>query len=181
MFVLVVTMKKFCLSNIVLWAGLFCSILLTDILLAVSKESKSADTGVSNESIYSTFQKDHYVAKISDMGLGKQLAGQSSFGASASFRGQSSAANSNGNVGIGPGTVGWMAPEAMRIKSSPSIASEASNSGEASALEKSNAGSTRASRSVDIFSLGCIFYSTLVRLSEIGISIFGCLVCSIPC
>lgn len=133
-----------------------------NILLALSKEVKSANTGASNESIYNMFQSENYVAKISDMGLGKMLAGQSSFGASASFRGQSGTAHSNGNVGIGPGTVGWMAPEAMRIKSIPSIASEASNSGDASPLDSPASSSARASRSVDVFSLGCIFYSTLV-------------------
>ncbi|CAB9519579.1 Inactive serine/threonine-protein kinase/endoribonuclease IRE1-like [Seminavis robusta] len=131
-----------------------------NILLAASKEAKAPDS-TSNESIYNNFQLGYYVAKISDMGLGKQLVGQSSFGGCpSSFRGQSGPLAANGNVGIG--TVGWQAPEAMRLKSSASVTSDASQSGDSSSLGRPEGSSARASRSVDIFSLGCIFYATLV-------------------
>ena len=129
-----------------------------NILLALAKEVKTPEEGTPNEVIFANFQSALYCAKISDMGLGKMLAGQSSFGASAFADGSMRGQSSNGNVGMGPGTVGWMAPEQMKRKISATV-TEASHSGDASSLDKS---SFRASRSVDIFSLGCIFYSTLV-------------------
>jgi serine/threonine-protein kinase/endoribonuclease IRE1 len=104
------------------------------------------------------------------MGLGKQLMGQSSFGASlineSSFRGASTA--DKGSVaGAGPGSVGWQAPEVM-ARRTPTDASVKSGEGsntfdsvsDSGQFEASSSNST--SRSVDIFSLGCIFYSTLV-------------------
>ena len=129
-----------------------------NILLALAKEVKTPEEGTPNEVIFANFQSALYCAKISDMGLGKMLAGQSSFGASAFADGSMRGQSSNGNVAMGPGTVGWMAPEQMKRKISATV-SEASHSGDASSLDKP---SFRASRSVDIFSLGCIFYSTLV-------------------
>ena len=145
-----------------------------NILLADSLKSKrSADL---QESVYEIFGKGHYVAKISDMGLGKQLVGQSSFGASAagesSLRAQrsdgSNGENQSSVAGAGPGTVGWQAPEVMVMRMPASDTSVRSNDS-ASAGEFSNdcspldlSGTVRTSRSVDIFSLGCIFYSTLV-------------------
>jgi len=130
-----------------------------NILLALSKKVKSPEAGNSNEAIFNNFQKEYYIAKISDMGLGKMLAGHSSFGTSALADGSIRGLSSNGNVGMGPGTVGWMAPEQMKRRISAPALSDASHSGDASSIEKPN---FRASRSVDIFSLGCIFYSTLI-------------------
>lgn len=107
------------------------------------------------------------------MGLGKQLVGQSSFGASligdGSLRGASNGGQSS-LVGIGPGSVGWQAPEVMALRSLPSDASVRSEesvgmSQEASFPDASpidSAVNTRTSRSADIFSLGCVFYSTLL-------------------
>ena len=138
-----------------------------NILLAVAKEAKLCENGASNESIVRVYQQGRYVAKISDMGLGKMLAGQSSFGGTLGdiSNRQLSVGNSHSNVGIGPGTVGWMAPEAMRVKSRTALSTDISvigNSAEASPIDRSSTTLSRASRSVDIFSLGCIFYSTLV-------------------
>jgi serine/threonine protein kinase len=133
-----------------------------NILLAISKDTKSSDS-TSNEAIFNHFQMGRYVAKISDMGLGKILIGQSSFGGCpSSYRGQPNSSTANGHVGTGPGTVGWMAPEAMRVKSGSSVTSEASQSGDSANLDFPDQSNAGASRSVDIFSLGCIFYSTLV-------------------
>lgn len=105
------------------------------------------------------------VPKISDMGLGKQLVGQSSFGISTL---------GNGSVGVGPagnasmtgagaGSVGWQAPEVMAMRWSPE--SSSSHDGSESMVEASPlevAINSRTSRSVDIFSLGCIFYCTIL-------------------
>ncbi|KAI2501455.1 Ribonuclease 2-5A [Fragilaria crotonensis] len=128
------------------------------------------------------YEKGGYIAKISDMGLGKQLAGQSSFGLStlgaASIQGSVNGCESR-LVGAGPGSVGWQAPEVMAIRwsaESSSVKSGESNSRTDSLMETSPldaAMSSRTSRSVDIFSLGCIFHCTssleLIRL-EIGTS-----------
>ena len=168
-----------------------------NILLAICSSSAGnkktssvthhAQTGGRN--VYETFQHGDYVAKISDMGLGKQLVGQSSYGAShyadgASLRvGGSKGASSVG--GVGPGSVGWQAPEVMSMKwqasdSSTDAGRSSVNGGICTSGEgggTSSSGGTspiletatmtgqsapRTSRSVDIFSLGCIFYSTLV-------------------
>jgi serine/threonine-protein kinase/endoribonuclease IRE1 len=105
------------------------------------------------------------------MGLGKQLVGQSSFGMStlgdSSLRGHSKGGGST-SVGVGPGSVGWQAPEVMSLRwaSDSSVrSSDGSNGGPDALVEASPidlAPNPRTSRSVDIFSLGCIFYSTLV-------------------
>lgn len=139
-----------------------------NILLADSRTAKSRSRSQGQETAYDIFMNGHLVAKISDMGLGKQIVGQSSYGASlindASFRGVS-----NGDkpsvAGAGPGSVGWQAPEvmALRISSDGSVRSEGAHlesASDSSLME--NTLSSRSSRSVDIFSLGCIFYSTLV-------------------
>ena len=104
------------------------------------------------------------------MGLGKQLIGQSSYGGGSllndsSLRGQSSGQSSI--IGVGPGSVGWQAPEvmALRMPSDSSVKSDGS-SGQSDLLTEISpidvSPNARTSRSVDIFSLGCIFYSTLV-------------------
>jgi serine/threonine-protein kinase/endoribonuclease IRE1 len=110
------------------------------------------------------------------MGLGKQLVGQSSYGASflgdGSLRGSVNGAQSS-IVGGGAGSVGWQAPEVMAMRTVPtdtSVRSEASSGLESSFLNESAPDvspmdvtvNSRTSRSVDIFSLGCIFYSTLL-------------------
>ena len=128
-----------------------------------------ANTSSEEELIFASFNQNNYVPKISDMGLGKQLEGQSSFGLStlesASARLRCSAGASS-VVGIGPGSVGWQAPEVMAQRLSPeSMVQEYSDVGsgcmaEASPMEFSL--NTRTSRSVDIFSLGCIFYCTII-------------------
>lgn len=143
-----------------------------NILLADSRRTnKSAKaTKKTDETALEIFEGGYYVAKISDMGLGKQLIGQSSFGASlineSSFRGASNV--DKGSVaGAGPGSVGWQAPEVMARRAPSdlvSVRSDTSNPLE-SVSESSPydvSGTTSTSRSVDIFSLGCIFYSTLV-------------------
>ena len=138
-----------------------------NILLGVSKKNKKLSK--EGDSTLDTFGKGLYVAKISDMGLGKQLVGQSSLGisliANSSFQG----AKDNSNpVGVGPGSVGWQAPEvmAMRLPSDASAPSDGSNlegtSGVAEPSSTEPSPNTPTSRSADIFSLGCIFYSTLV-------------------
>ena len=170
-----------------------------NILLAMctSSTSGSKNSSISQSSqaagernVYEKFLHGDYVAKISDMGLGKQLVGQSSYGAShyadgASLRvGGSKGASSVG--GVGPGSVGWQAPEVMSMKwqatsdsstdagrsslngavgASGEGAGASSSTGASPILETDVAKSQsapRTSRSVDIFSLGCIFYSTLV-------------------
>ena len=102
------------------------------------------------------------------MGLGKQLVGQSSIGASllgeSSFRESKAGASS---IGVGPGSVGWQAPEvmALRLTSDTSARStdSAGSTGDSKECQANNIQqSTRTSRSVDIFSLGCIFYSLLI-------------------
>lgn len=112
-----------------------------------------------------------FVGQISDMGLGKQLVGQSSYGGGSflnesSLRPQANAAQSS-IIGVGPGSVGWQAPEvmALRMPSDVSVKSDESINASNPASEMSPidvSPNARTSRSVDIFSLGCIFYSTLV-------------------
>eukprot|EP00977_Amphora_coffeiformis_P014906 scaffold4244_cov167-Amphora_coffeaeformis.AAC.19 len=143
-----------------------------NILLADGRKSKKASS--KNTSVCDIFINGHYVAKISDMGLGKQIIGQSSYGGStfgdASLRGQSNGGQSS-IAGAGPGSVGWQAPEvmALRMPSDVSTRSEDSNHVTDSIAEASPidiAAQSRTSRSVDIFSLGCIFYATLVPASH---------------
>lgn len=135
-----------------------------NILLAVDRKRKKKCG-----SSFETFLAGSYVAKISDMGLGKQILGQSSLGGSAmatpSIQGNNgkSAASS---IGVGPGTVGWQAPEVMASRWVTSDASAKSGESstathDASPLDFPST-NPRTSRSVDVFSLGCIFYSTMV-------------------
>jgi len=106
--------------------------------------------------ILECFKNQEYVPKISDMGLGKQLAGQSSFGLSTLGTGSVGVAD----AGAGAGSVGWQAPEVMAQRWSPETSDVVeSTSRESSPLE---VGVNRTSRSVDIFSLGCIFYCTIL-------------------
>jgi serine/threonine protein kinase len=139
-----------------------------NILLAISKRGKKV-VKKEEDSVLDIFMKGFFLAKISDMGLGKQLVGQSSLGVSlmadSSFRGTKGGTSS---VGVGPGSVGWQAPEVMALRWAASDASARSGestsngiSGETSPMEVS-APNAPTSRSVDIFSLGCIFYSSLV-------------------
>jgi serine/threonine-protein kinase/endoribonuclease IRE1 len=106
------------------------------------------------------------------MGLGKQLAGQSSYGGSllneSSMRAESNGAQSS-IIGIGPGSVGWQAPEVMRLRmpSDMSVKSDDALSGNPNDTGSDFSpmdimSNNRTSRSVDVFSLGCIFYSTLL-------------------
>uniref|UniRef100_A0A6U5FW69 non-specific serine/threonine protein kinase n=1 Tax=Corethron hystrix TaxID=216773 RepID=A0A6U5FW69_9STRA len=93
-------------------------------------------------SIYRALHQREYIFKISDMGLGKQLTGQSSCGGAIGPCISAVAADvppSTGVDGAGPGTVGWQAPEVMSRHAVPGPR-----------------------RSVDIFSLGCIFYAVLL-------------------
>jgi serine/threonine-protein kinase/endoribonuclease IRE1 len=116
------------------------------------------------------------------MGLGKQIIGQSSYGGASTMLESSSMMHGGGVqqssiAGAGPGSVGWQAPEvmAMRVVSTDS-SSVRSNEGSAAGAFGASAtpdaspldvtGSARTSRSIDIFSLGCIFYSTLVPASH---------------
>jgi len=124
--------------------------------------------------IYSSFEKGRYIPKISDMGLGKQLEGQSSFGMSAlgnaSLVGQSQ--DGSTLVGAGPGSVGWQAPEVMAMRWSseaspplPMTFRHSNHEGSETVSDESPmdiAMSARTSRSVDIFSLGCVFYCTIL-------------------
>ena len=105
------------------------------------------------------------------MGLGKQLGGQSSYGGGSLLQNSSLRGQSNGGqssiIGVGPGSVGWQAPEvmALRMPSDISVRSDDSTNPNDPVIEMSPidvSPSARVSRSVDIFSLGCIFYSTLV-------------------
>jgi serine/threonine-protein kinase/endoribonuclease IRE1 len=171
-----------------------------NILLADKRKSVNRQSEENEETILSHFDAGNYIAKISDvrgfclwssldseslshslclclqMGLGKQLVGQSSYGASflgdGSLRGSTNGAQSS-IVGGGAGSVGWQAPEVMAMRTVPadaSVRSEASSGIESSLLNESApdvspldvAVNSRTSRSVDIFSLGCIFYSTLL-------------------
>lgn len=146
-----------------------------NILLALRCKSKPLKPGdsksevdghtsspcVDTNTVVEYFKNQEYVPKISDMGLGKQLAGQSSFGLSTLGTG-SVGGGLAGDAGAGAGSVGWQAPEVMAQRWSP----EASSNTEASEilLEASpiEPGINRTSRSVDIFSLGCIFFCTLL-------------------
>mmetsp|Transcript_27699 Transcript_27699/g.65045 ORF Transcript_27699/g.65045 Transcript_27699/m.65045 type:complete len:1449 (-) Transcript_27699:626-4972(-) len=138
-----------------------------NILLAISKKGKKKVK--EDDPIFTVFVQNYYDAKISDMGLGKQLIGQSSIGASfigeSSFRGNKSNANS---IGVGPGTVGWQAPEVMAIRLTSDTSARSSDSNNQTGESKEGHPASdlspgiRTSRSVDIFSLGCIFYSLLI-------------------
>ena len=143
-----------------------------------------------NESIYEAFEEGQYVPKISDMGLGKQLMGQSSFGlstlgnASAGLAASGAGGQSKDVAGAGPGSVGWQAPEVMAQRRLPegralsmSLTRTCSDAGGANPSYDNPTGelidsspmevdlptaAVRTSRSVDIFSLGCIFYCTII-------------------
>jgi serine/threonine-protein kinase/endoribonuclease IRE1 len=140
-----------------------------NILLAKTKRKGSKGDHNKGQSFLAKFERGEYIAKISDMGLGKQLAGQSSFGFSTLGHGSLANMASNGSTmtGAGPGSVGWQAPEVMAVRWHAEAQSGRSDSSsgiesitEASPLDI--AMNSRTSRSVDIFSLGCIFYSTLI-------------------
>jgi len=138
-----------------------------NILLAKNSRRKSRNTFDSEDDvIYDAFKAEKYLPKISDMGLGKQLAGQSSFGFSTFNTSLGPSMNQGSTIaGAGPGSVGWQAPEVMAQRLSPEAASLDGSSGPESMLEASPLDITlngRTSRSVDIFSLGCIFYCTLL-------------------
>jgi serine/threonine-protein kinase/endoribonuclease IRE1 len=150
-----------------------------NILLALTKRKDSmrirrTSKGTEDRSVLVKFDHGGYIAKISDMGLGKQLAGQSSFGLSTLGHASIGTPNvhSDGStlVGAGPGSVGWQAPEVMAVRwpaESSSVRSDSSllQGGQESFAKISPmevAMNTRTSRSVDIFSLGCIFYCTLI-------------------
>mmetsp|Transcript_227 Transcript_227/g.314 ORF Transcript_227/g.314 Transcript_227/m.314 type:complete len:1374 (+) Transcript_227:123-4244(+) len=155
-----------------------------NILLAMNNRNtkKGNDTDPDNklveeDEMISRFKKKKYLAKISDMGLGKQLVGQSSYGLS--MLGTSSiphVGESSRLTGAGPGSVGWQAPEVMAIRWSSETASVKSNDNSQNCCDSFMDGSpidlamnSRPSRSVDIFSLGCIFHCTLMP----GIHPFG--------
>ena len=124
------------------------------------------------------------------MGLGKQLVGQSSFGlstlgnASAGLAATGASGQSKDVAGAGPGSVGWQAPEVMAQRRLPegralsmSLTRTCSDGGGAYSSQDDPTGglvdsspievdlptaAVRTSRSVDIFSLGCIFYCTII-------------------
>lgn len=124
------------------------------------------------------------------MGLGKQLMGQSSFGlstlgnASAGLAATGAGGQSKDVAGAGPGSVGWQAPEVMAQRRLPegralsmSLTRTCSDAGGAYSSQDNPTGgmvdsspieldlptaAVRTSRSVDIFSLGCIFYCTII-------------------
>mmetsp|Transcript_15612 Transcript_15612/g.38950 ORF Transcript_15612/g.38950 Transcript_15612/m.38950 type:complete len:1748 (-) Transcript_15612:1933-7176(-) len=141
-----------------------------NILLAISRRGKKKVK--KDDTVFDTFLHDYYDAKISDMGLGKQLRGQSSLGASlvgeSSLRG--STAGRATSIGIGPGSVGWQAPEVMALRPTSDMSTRSNDSANTAGYDGQNevnvlidaSTSPRTSRSVDIFSLGCIFYSVLL-------------------
>ena len=113
-----------------------------------------------------------FCPQISDMGLGKQLVGQSSYGGGSLLNESSVRGQSNGQssiIGVGPGSVGWQAPEVMALRmpvsDCVSVKSDGSAGHSDSLIDMSPIDmslNVRTSRSVDIFSLGCVFYSLLV-------------------
>lgn len=133
-----------------------------NILLARKNQTRDED----EHGIYQAFQNKDFLVQISDMGLGKQLLGQSNFGMSTMNNsiGIRMSRNEEGSTiaGAGPGSVGWQAPEVMAHRLSPESLLLQDESGcpetmlEASPIDPSLNG--RTSRSVDIFSLGCIFF-----------------------
>ena len=145
-----------------------------NILLAKkTRGTNISNKNTSNDSVCRAFQDGKYSPKISDMGLGKQLVGQSSFGLStfnASFGiDDSGLEGSMVRAGPGPGTIGWQAREVMVHRPLLELSAASSNDNnddelismiEASPIESSL--SDRTSRSVDIFSLGCIFHYSLL-------------------
>jgi serine/threonine protein kinase len=138
-----------------------------NILLAQRSKLKGdeacshSEADADENTILEGFKNMEYVPKISDMGLGKQLAGQSSFGLSTLGTGSvGGPAGSASVAGAGAGSVGWQAPEVMAMRWSPETSS--TNSESESCVEASPLEVGRTSRSVDIFSLGCIFYCTIL-------------------
>ncbi len=126
-------------------------------------DGNTSSTCIELNSVIESFKNQEYVPKISDMGLGKQLAGQSSFGLSTLGTGSvGGSLAGDAGAGVGVGSVGWQAPEVMAQRWSPESSSNTEASEillEASPIES---GINRTSRSVDIFSLGCIFFCTLL-------------------
>ena len=139
------------------------------------------------DSIYDAFEQGGYIPKISDMGVGKMLMGQSSFGlstlgsASTGLAATGAGGQSKDVAGAGPGSVGWQAPEVMAQRRLPratsaSMTKTCSDNGGGSPSDHPTGGlvdtssmevdlptaAARTSRSVDIFSLGCIFYCTII-------------------
>ena len=138
-----------------------------NILLATNKKNREDANDNIEDIVFNTFQAGDYLPKISDMGLGKQLTGQSSFGLSTLNNSVGIGGNDGSTIaGAGPGSVGWQAPEVMaqRLAADPSFYSGGSGNGSQTLSEASPMGPSgnRTSRSVDIFSLGCIFYCTLI-------------------
>jgi len=141
-----------------------------------TKTTSNNDELVDEDDILSRYTRRDYLAKISDMGLGKQLAGQSSYGLS-TFGTSTALGESSRLTGAGPGSVGWQAPEVMASRWSPETTSvksgdSHSRNGQDSLFDGSPLDITvnsRPSRSVDIFSLGCIFHCMLVP----GVHPFG--------
>jgi serine/threonine-protein kinase/endoribonuclease IRE1 len=77
------------------------------------------------------------------------------------------ASNGSTMAGAGPGSVRWQAPEVIAVRWHTEAQSGRSDSSSGiesitEALPLDIAMNSRTSRSVDIFSLGCIFYSTLI-------------------
>jgi len=139
-----------------------------NILLAKKTNRVMKTTSNTDDETVHFFMAEMYIPKISDMGLGKQLCGQSSFGMSTFHNslGVAPPGNQGSTIaGAGPGSVGWQAPEVMAQRLSPESASMDGSSGPEAFMEASPVDVTvtgRTSRSVDIFSLGCIFYCTLL-------------------
>ena len=120
-----------------------------------------------------------FTAKIADMGLGKQLGRDlSSFSPSHNSKVKGKKANPRKRRGpfdlrepsrssysiMSAGTIGWQAPEALLRSLSPDNSPTHSPDGSASELPPSPeevAQTERLTRAVDIFSLGCIFYTCL--------------------
>jgi serine/threonine protein kinase len=135
--------------------------------LASITEKRLSDEESWKAAVCNAFEHDKLVPKISDMGLGKQLLGQSSFGASTlgqMSNGMNAANGGGASIGMGgPGSVGWQAPEVMALRSSEaSFCSMDQASSEVSPVGTPSVTSRRSSRSVDIFSLGCVFHCTLL-------------------
>lgn len=128
----------------------------------VGLDKRASDEDSWKRLVCAAFEKDKLLPKISDMGLGKQLLGQSSFGAST--LGPTSNGTNGASIGLGgPGSVGWQAPEVMALRSTePSFCSMDQASSESSPIGSLSTASRRSSRSVDVFSLGCVFHCSLL-------------------
>jgi serine/threonine-protein kinase/endoribonuclease IRE1 len=135
-----------------------------NILLAHKNRCENSfhlETDDSFDQLFLGFMNDNFLPKISDMGLGKQLTSQSSYGVSTKgveFHEGSTIG------GAGPGSVGWQAPEVMARRSMDLPVKSVDQCTDSKDGSPTPDGSlnTRTSRSVDIFSLGCVFFSTLL-------------------